>query len=277
MIRRPLVLVLAGLLSTATIALPLAQQSGDGTVVPLSDPARPALVRAHLMNGGITVRGENRKDVLVITTGDDVARGGRGRRAPDPPPTGLRRLTQGAGLSVSEENNQITITGAFNRGADIEIRVPARTNLNLTGLNGDDTIVENVEGEIEVSHQNAGLRLTNVAGSVVANSHNGDVRVVLTRLTSDKAMAFTSFNGNVDVTLPATAKANLAMRSDNGDIYTDFDVQTSTAPAPRESRSGRARVFEINQSIIGAINGGGPEFELRTFNGNIYVRRAAQP
>ena len=42
---------------------------------------------------------------------------------------------------------------------------------------------------------------------------------------ADKAMAFTSFNGPVDVTLPATIKANLKMRSDQGEIFTDFDVQ----------------------------------------------------
>ena len=102
--------------------------------------------------------------------------------------------------------------------------------------------------------------------------------VTLTRLTTDKAMAFTSFNGDVDVTLPATAKANLKLRSDQGDIFTDFDVQTRSSPAPAQStRRGDGRVrIEVNRAIYGAINGGGPEFELRTYNGNIYVRKAAQ-
>ena len=30
----------------------------------------------------------------------------------------------------------------------------------------------------------------------------------------------------------------------------------------------------VNRSIQGAVNGGGPEFELRTYNGNIYLRKA---
>ena len=34
--------------------------------------------------------------------------------------------------------------------------------------------------------------------------------------------------------------------------------------------------IEVNQSVYGTINGGGPEFELRTYNGNVYVRRAGQ-
>jgi hypothetical protein len=269
-INRPaLPVVLAAALCASAIALP-AQQSTGAVPVPLTDPGRPGSVKVSLMNGGITVRGENRQDVLVTSRGgaDDQRRG----RQPDPPP-GLTRLTQGAGLTITEENNQVTVSGTINRQGDVEIRVPTRTNLKLSGLNGSDMIVENVDGEIEATHMNAGIRLTNVAGAVVANSHNGDVLATLTRITGDRAMAFTSFNGNVDVTLPATAKANLKMRSDNGDIYTDFDVQIGpAAPQTTVRRDGRTRI-EVNSSIYGTINGGGPEFELRTFNGNIYVRK----
>jgi len=95
-------------------------------------------------------------------------------------------------------------------------------------------------------------------------------------------MAFTSLNGSVDVTLPATVKANLKLRSDQGDVYTDFDLQvrqdsSNPNPNPRvdTSRNGRARaVVEIDNAIYGSINGGGPDFEMRTFNGNVYVRKA---
>ena len=31
--------------------------------------------------------------------------------------------------------------------------------------------------------------------------------------------------------------------------------------------------IEVNKSITGTINGGGPELELRTFNGSVYVRK----
>jgi hypothetical protein len=88
-------------------------------------------------------------------------------------------------------------------------------------------------------------------------------------------MAFTSLNGTVDVTLPPNTKANLRLRSDNGDVYSDFDVQLAASqPVVQESRSanGRYRISR-NRSIVGAINGGGPEFELRTFNSNVYVRK----
>ena len=48
-----------------------------------------------------------------------------------------------------------------------------------------------------------------------------------------------SFNGNVDVTLPASVKANVKMRSNMGEIFTDFDVQMRpVAPVPQTVRGG---------------------------------------
>jgi DUF4097 and DUF4098 domain-containing protein YvlB len=262
---------LASVVCAVTIALPQAQQAGDAITVPFSDPARIGSVRVSIHTGGIVVKGGNRRDVLVTSRGED------GRRQ-SAPPAGLKRLTQAVGLSIAEENNQISIgTSGRTREIDVELQVPNRVNLNLQTHNDGDVIVENAEGDIEVQNHNGGIRLTNIAGSAVANTHNGDVHVTLTRITVDKAMSFISYNGDVDVTLPATAKANLKLRSDNGEILTGFDVQTKPAPQAPTTRDSRGRTrIEVNQSIFGTINGGGPEFELRTFNGNIYVRRGAQ-
>jgi hypothetical protein len=270
------------------------QQNPQQVTVPLSDPSRPATLSVNLMWGGVTISGTSRKDVLIEARSSDETRG-RGRFGPDPRPfgrgrgrddgdgdiTGLRRLTQPGGFEVEEHNNQVVVAsgGAMNRGIDFTIQVPTRTHLKLSALNDGPIIVESVDGDIEVNNQNESITLTNVAGSVVANAHNGKVKVVMTRLTADKAMGFTSFNSDVDVTLPAAAKANLKMRSDMGEIFTDFDVQIrpATSAAPQSGRRGDGGFrLDVNRSIQGSVNGGGPEFEFRTFNGNIYLRKGAR-
>ena len=279
-------------LCAGTMSVARAQETPQQVTVPLSDPSRPGTLTINLMQGGATIRGANRKDILVEARASSDARRGL-RFGPDPgrriilrgrgsdsDTTGLRRLTQAGGYVIEENNNQVLVTsGGMSRGVDFTIQLPTRTNLKLSTLNDGPIIVENVEGEIEVNNQNESITLTNVAGSVVANAHNGNVKVIMTRLIADKAMGFTSFNGDVDVTLPASAKANLRMHSDHGEIFTGFDVQIrpTTQVAPQSARGGDGRIrIEINQSIQGSINGGGPEFELRTFNGNIYVRKGAQ-
>jgi hypothetical protein len=53
-------------------------------------------------------------------------------------------------------------------------------------------------------------------------------------------------------------------------------MQPRPVAAPQVRSDGRTRIIDANQSVYGAINGGGPEFELRTYNGDIFVRRGAQ-
>ena len=265
-------LLIAGLLiGIGTVAIGQ-QPSADSVTVPLSDPSRPAMIDVSLVQGSITVRGTNRKDVLVVARPETD----RPSRRDDADATGLRRIPQTAGFRISEEGNRVKISSdSPNRSISFEIEAPARANLKLHTVNGGEIVVDNIDGDIGVSNVNGGISLTNVAGSVTAGTTNGSVRATITRVTAERQMAFTSLNGTVDVTLPPTTKANLRLRSDNGDVYSDFDVQlAASAPVIQESRgtNGRYRISR-NRSIVGAINGGGPEFELRTFNSNVYVRK----
>ena len=250
------------------------QPSADQVTVPLSDPSRPGVIDISLVQGSITVRGANRKDVLVTARPETD----RPSRRSDPDATGMRRIPQSAGYRITEEGNRIKMSSdSPNRSLTFEIEAPSRTNLKLSTVNGGEILVENIEGDLEVSNVNGGVTLNGVAGSVMAGTTNGNVRATLTRVTAARDMAFTSLNGTVDVTLPPTTKANLRLRSDHGDVYSDFEVQlapAASAPSVEESRSsnGRYRITR-NRSIVGTINGGGPEFELRTFNSNVYVRK----
>ena len=245
----------------------------DQVTLAFSDPSRAGTLKVDLIQGNITVHGENRKDVSI----DAHGRGETARSRQPETSGGLRRLPQTAGFDVTEENNEMKIDAAGQgRALNLDIRVPSRTTLRLASVNGGAIVVDAIDGEIEAKNVNGSITLTNVAGSVVADTVNGKVLVTLTRITSGKAMAFTSLNGAVDVTLPASTKANLKLRSDMGDVFTDFDIVVGPAVAPKvedtRRNNGRFRL-DVNRAIMGTINGGGPEFELRTFNGNVYLRK----
>jgi DUF4097 and DUF4098 domain-containing protein YvlB len=248
-----------------------AQQSPERLTVNFSDPSKPGTVKIRVMEGSITVKGANRRDVLVETR----PRSTSSRQPQGDPPPGLRRLAQPGGFSLEEENNELSISSSFGRSVDFEIQVPARTNLRLSTINGGDVVVDGVDGEVEVNNVHGPITLTNIAGSIMAHSVNGAVKATLTRATPDKAMAFTSMNGIVDVTLPSSIKANLKLRSDRGDVFTDFDVQMRGAtPKPVEDprQKGKFRI-DVNKTIYGMVNGGGQDVELRTFTGNVFVRK----
>jgi hypothetical protein len=261
----------AGLTGLAQDATP------DRVNVPLSDPSRPAVVHASLMNGGITVTGYNGKEVIV----EARPRGHESEREskPDRKAEGMHRLdSRGSGLSVEEQDNEVNIgVRTMNHTVDLTIQVPFNTSLKLRCLNDGDIKVEHVSGEVDVDDLNGGVKLLNISGAVVAHSLNEDVIVVLDQVTPGKSMSFSTMNGDVDVTLPADAKARVKMKSDNGEIYSDFDVHPEANPAsPKVSEThkndGRFKV-QFDKVTYGSINGGGPEMQFTTFNGKIYLRK----
>ena len=82
-----------------------------------------------------------------------------------------------------------------------------------------------MNGEIEVENMNGSVVLKDVSGNVVAASQNGSITANPEKITPGKPMSFTTMNGKVDVTLPGDTKAKLRLKTDNGSVYSDFDVK----------------------------------------------------
>jgi len=241
--------------------------------VPLTDPSKPVRLRASIMLGSITVEAHNGSSVMIEATARED---GRERKEPRQSKDGLRRVPMtGAGLDIEEENNTVTVSSqAPMVSVDLRIQVPVQTSVRLSTMINGDIKVTGVRGEHEMSNSNGAIEARQVAGSVVAHTINGEITVNLTSVAPDKAMAFSSLNGNIDVTLPASTKANLRVESQSGDVYTDFDVAQRQQPGNQEGRSeGRYRV-KVERGVFGAINGGGPEMSFKTFNGNVHLRDA---
>ncbi len=109
---------------------------------------------------------------------------------------------------------------------------------------------------------------------MVAHTVNGAIVAILTRVAPDKPMAFTSLSGPVDVTLPAATKATVELRSDNGDVFTDFTLGPPPPPASDPRKPGGSTRVVVTKVTGGTLNGGGSKIELRTFSDNVYLRKA---
>jgi hypothetical protein len=183
----------------------------------------------------------------------------------------------GSGLTVEEEDNVVTLEiESWRQAYDLDIKVPTSTSVTIDGANLDGVTVTNVSGGIEIESAGGGIKLTNVVGPVVAESTSGDIEVVFTRVPSGKPMSFVTFNGDVDVTLPAETKASFRIKSSMGEVFTDFDLALKSLPVEPEKTTGREggkyRV-SLERAVVGTINGGGAEMTLQNFNGNIYIRK----
>src|SRR5579864_3288261 len=107
-----------------------AQDTPEHVTVPFSDPSRPKMVKMSLLNGSITVKGYNGKEVIVEARSRD---GGESRRSREAPPGMHRIYGGGAGLHVEESENTITIgSERINTNSDISVQVPFETSLKLS-------------------------------------------------------------------------------------------------------------------------------------------------
>jgi hypothetical protein len=271
LIRTTLALVVFGFAVAATGAA----AETDKVSVPLSDPARPPVVKVNLLTGSIMVTGYDGKEVVVQATRREERESSRG---------GMKRVPiTSTGLTAEEENNEVDIGAQSNQHAvDLTIQVPRRASLHLRTVNDGDITVTGVEGELDVNDINGNVTLKNVSGNAIAHALNGKVLVTFDRINAQKAMAFSSMNGDVDITFPADLKANVSMTSDRGDVFSDFDIQLDQRAAPTQTpaqgqrQGGRFKVV-MDKTVRGKINGGGQEIQFKNFNGNIYIRRLGAP
>ena len=274
-------------------AIPVRAQ--ERTSIPFRNPSMPRQLVVDAILGSIEVTGYNGQEVIIESSRDgNAARAPRGReRTPVPP--GMRRIGgSDAGLDVTEDNNIVRISsGWFAAPVDIKVQVPVQTSVRVTAVAGRHVQIENVNGEVEVQNANGEVNITNVSGSVVANSMNGKVTVSLNGVAADKPMSFSTMNGDIDVTLPANTKANLMMKTNSGDIFTDFDVQINTAARATTGNTkgksfpntfpgigngigtgiGNGHWVIGGQGTAGTINGGGPEIQFTSFRGNILIHK----
>lgn len=248
-----------------------AQDATERIAVPFSDPSGAKQVQCTLMRGSISVKTHGGNDVIVEAKPGTVGK----QKAP---PAGMHRVGGGgSGLTVEESANVVRIHGDSRGGAEITILVPAAASLKLNTVNGGGINVDGVSGEIDAKNLNGDIKLSNVSGAVVAHTLNGKVVVTMNQVAAGKPMSFSTLNGDIDVTMPATAKANLKMKSEHGDIFSDFEIalKPTTPPQPTaETTSGKRRYrVRFDRASYGTINGGGPEFQFTTLNGTISLRK----
>jgi hypothetical protein len=158
---------------------------------------------------------------------------------------------------------------------DFTIQVPRGTRLRLCTINGHEILVEGTAGDFELDNVNGRITMSNVRGSGSARTVNGAITASFAEPPRD-ASEFKTTNGNVAITLPSDLSADLRMKTFNGGLFTDFDLQSLPQPVPVAERRGGRFVYHSNQFTLMRAGRGGPELTLETFNGNVRVLQAAR-
>lgn len=208
-------------------------------------------------NGGISVKGEDRSDVLVRACVQAWA-------ATD---EAARVAISSIRINTGSEIKADVPSGEKNWSVSYEIRVPRSSNANLKAHNGGISI-SNVEGNLDFNTTNGGVNVKNAAGTVKGRTANGGVNVTLSG-TSWKGTGIDvqTTNGGVNVTIPENFQANIETGTVNGGFRSNIPSLNVTTEDVKGDSWTRSRSKRLNL----ALNGGGAPVRVVTTNGGVTI------
>lgn len=212
-------------------------------------------------NGGVSVKGEDRSDVLVRAC---IQVWGKSEETIKPVATNVRINTAG---TIKAENADFE-----NLSVSYEIHVPRTTDVDLMAQNGGVSITS-VDGSIQFETTNGGVFLRDVSGTVKGHTINGGVSVILAGATfKGTGLDVTTTNGGVSLEMPST----YAARVETGTVNGGFKSTIPALNVATEDVHGDGWARSRKTSIITNFNGGGPTIRVMTTNGGIRISSPEQ-
>lgn len=245
------------------------QETSQEVEIPLSKPGERGTLNVESHNGKVKITGYDGPTVKVkmVKYEKKVSESKSGQ--------GMRLVSSGGfNFEATEYNNVVKLENeGWNDRVDFEIQVPKNFNIKAETYNNGHIEISDVNGEINLESYNGPITLSNISGSASASTYNGAIVATFTKVTADAPMAFSTYNGNVDISVPDGTKFTTKMKTSR-EIYTDFDSFSikQSKPVTNKGNGGRFNVKYENW-VEGDLNGGGAEVMMKTTNGNIYIRK----
>ncbi|MEM9935299.1 MAG: DUF4097 family beta strand repeat-containing protein [Bacteroidota bacterium] len=238
--------------------------------IPLSETGKRGALKVDIHRGTVTVLGTNREDVLVKY--ESLSKKSKG---PEESKNGLKRITGGGiDLDIRERDNKVSVDSEHTSNpVALIIEVPSDFDLEIETHHIGTVAIADINGEIVVDAHHGGISAKDISGSLVANSWHGDIKVSFQEVNNETPMAFTTYHGDVDLSIPSSVKADLKMRTDRGDIFSGFEVELKKQSINREKNEDGVYRVSVDELITGTINGGGNAMSLQTHHGDIFVRK----
>lgn len=172
----------------------------------------------------------------------------------------------GVGVYMEKNGNHITLRCLLpiTKRSNYRVRVPENLAVEITRdcAGGGKTTISNMKNEIDFQGCHS-LDLKNVTGPLVVSTISGSVNVVFSEISKDKSISIATVSGAIDVTLPAKAGFNLEMGTISGNMYSDFDLQSSKGDMQRVGGG----------NLRAQVNGGGVDVKLTTVSSSIFLRK----
>jgi len=143
----------------------------------------------------------------------------------------------------------------------------SRTDLQFARLDGETEIsssgisADQVMGPVVVTTSNRNITLERIAGDIAVTNRNGSID--LTAAPTIGNITLEDRDGAIHTTLPEKASFTMQARTTNGNVSTDFELQTSGS--------------EDDKNLTGTVGAGSSAVHITTTNAEISVHKGDVP
>jgi hypothetical protein len=178
-------------------------------------------------------------------------------------------------LNAEEKDNHVVVESeSWQKTIQLNVKVPRNFDLKLSTVNRGNIEVTDIDGQLEIENINGYITASGVTGTAIMNTVNGGTKIEFNKIDPDSPMSFSTMNGDIELILPASVKADFKMKTDMGEIFTDFDmnIRQQEPQVKKDNSSGKYKV-SLTKWVFGEINGGGPEITMQSMHGDFYIRK----
>ena len=139
-------------------------------------------------------------------------------------------------------------------GGDIKIS-SNKGNINAV-TSGGDVVFKEINGDVNITTSGGDIVMIEMKGSIIASTSGGDIKAEI--LEENKGVSLSTSGGDIDLKFFNAIKADLDCKTSSGDVSLDTKL-----------------IFEgtiKSSSIIGKLNGGGPQIKAKTSGGDITLK-----
>jgi hypothetical protein len=205
-----------------------------------------AAVKAKSVSGDVTLEKIGGKAAANTKSGDVTVVGAR---------NGANAETVSGTVKVMDIQN-----GVYGKTASGNVHAKNITgNADLNCVSGDVT-AEDIRGSVEAETVSGSVKLMGIsAADVVKGKTMSGSTIYMGEINPNGRYSLNAHSGKVEMTIPSGSAFDLTASTFSGSIKVDFKVMMSGTLSKKK--------------ISGSVNGGGADVNLKTFSGNVYLKK----
>lgn len=175
------------------------------------------------------------------------------------------QLKKSSHFIVEQQKNVTTVkTNVYSFNSNIYVLTPFRSSVAVNVKDMGSIVVENINGSVEANTTSGDIYLKDATGIINANTNNGNIVADFSE-ERKQPLFVSTFVGNIEVIVPKSTSNSVLASSEMGSLYSNFNEANGL-------KVNATNQHVKNRKINFELNGGGTEFVIYTFKGDIYLR-----